>query len=122
MKENFDFMESAARAGYPYTMKTAAELEGKLDAVIYTSYKTAKAAYEDAARHLREIAELYDDEKAYVFFSATITKTEFLYDRIPYYTHVSVLSRFRTLDRDRIYCAGGLQHKVAIVRDKRREA
>lgn len=118
MKENFDFMESAARAGYHYTMKTVAELDGKIDAVIYTSYKTAKDAYQDAAKRLREISELYDDENAYVFCNATITKTEFLYDRIPYYTHVSVLSRFM----DRIYCAGGPQHIVAVVRDKRRKA
>lgn len=118
MKENFDFMESAARAGYPYTMKTAAELDGKLDAVIYTSYKTAKDAYEDAAKRLREIAELYDEEKAYVYFTASITKTEFLYDRIPFYTHVSVLSRSRF--QERIYCAGGSQGNVSIVRDKRR--
>lgn len=118
MKENFDFMESAARAGYPYTMKTAAELDGKVDAVIYTSYKTAKDAYKDAAKHLREISELYDDEKAYVTITSTITKTEFLYDRIPFYKHISLLSRVQ----NRIYCAGGSEHHVTVVRDKRREA
>lgn len=89
----FDFMESAAKAGYPYTMVSTAKLEGRIDAVVYTSYKTMKDAYKDAAYRVQELAELYDDEKSFVWFGASISRTD-IRNGYPLFKHICVVGRY----------------------------
>ena len=119
MKEKYEFCESAARAGYPYAMTVTAELEGRIDAVIYSSYKTLKDAYYDAAHRLHMIAEVFEDADELVIYNASITRTEIISGRYPHFKHQCIVSRYGS---GNYYCIGGLQSHQTIVRPKKRKS
>ena len=93
MEKYYDFMDSALRAGYPYVMIAEAALEGKVDAVVFSSYKDIIDAYKDAARQIAKIEDVYD-AAGEVVFRATIYKTEEYYDLYTIHNFVCLLSRY----------------------------
>lgn len=95
MERYCDFMDSALRAGYPYVMVTEANLEGKVDAVVFSSYKGIKDAYKDAARQIAKIEDVYDAEGE-VIFRAAIYKTEKYFNLFTTHNFVCLLSRYTT--------------------------
>lgn len=65
---NFQFMDSALKAGYPYVLEIEVKVAGEVDYVYYKSYKDCVLAWRDASRLLGQAFNAYEyDEHAMAF-------------------------------------------------------